>query len=160
MILSTRAVAAPIAAGGTVVRKASELCSRTHHAIVRAFTEAAPPPGCLNQMQMGRDAAPAVTEALIVDKAIHKVEFIGSANMGRIMGQVSSKYLQSVLVELGGEGSAVVLRDADLKRAAKLCALGAFLHHGQICMSTDRITVLREVADDFSTYLVEAVKGG
>jgi acyl-CoA reductase-like NAD-dependent aldehyde dehydrogenase len=41
-----------------------------------------------------------------------------------------------------------------------LCALGAFLHHGQICMSTDRIIVVREVADEFSKYLVEEVKSG
>lgn len=160
MILSTRAVAAPIAAGCTVVLKASELCPRTHHAIVEAFTEAGLPPGCLNQIQMGRGAAPAVTEALIADKAIRKVEFIGSANVGRTIGQVSSKYLKLVLMELGGKGPAVVLRDADLKRAAKLCALGAFLHHGPICMSTDRIIVAREVADGFSKYLVEEVKGG
>jgi acyl-CoA reductase-like NAD-dependent aldehyde dehydrogenase len=65
-----------------------------------------------------------------------------------------------VLMELGGKGPTVVLRDADLKRAAKLCALGAFLHHGPICMSTDRIIVEREVADDFSKYRVEEVNGG
>jgi hypothetical protein len=33
-------------------------------------------PGCLNQIQIGRESAPAVTEALIADNAIRKVEFI------------------------------------------------------------------------------------
>jgi acyl-CoA reductase-like NAD-dependent aldehyde dehydrogenase len=160
MILSTRAIAAPIGAGCTVVLKASELCPRTHHAIVEAFMEAGLPPGCLNQIQMARESAPAVTEALIADNAIRKVEFIGSATVGRIIGQVASKHLKPVLMELGGKGPALVLKDADLKRAAKLCALGAFLHHGQICMSTDRIIVVREVADEFSKYLVEEVKHG
>jgi acyl-CoA reductase-like NAD-dependent aldehyde dehydrogenase len=160
MILSTRAIAAPIGAGCTVVLKASELCPRTHHAIVEAFMEAGLPPGCLNQIQMGRESAPAVTEALIADNAIRKVEFIGSATVGRIIGHVASKHLKPVLMELGGKGPALVLKDADLKRAAKLCALGAFLHHGQICMSTDRIIVVREVADEFSKYLVEEVKSG
>jgi acyl-CoA reductase-like NAD-dependent aldehyde dehydrogenase len=142
------------------VLKASELCPRTHHAIVEAFMEAGLPPGCLNQIQMGRESAPAVTEVLIADNAIRKVEFIGSATVGRIIGQVASKYLKPVLMELGGKGPALVLKDADLKRAAKLCALGAFLHHGQICMSTDRIIVVREIADEFSKYLVEEVKRG
>jgi benzaldehyde dehydrogenase (NAD) len=53
MILSTRAVAAPVAAGCTVVRTASELGPRTHHAIVEAFTEAGRPSGCLNQIPDG-----------------------------------------------------------------------------------------------------------
>ena len=158
MILSTRAIAAPIAAGCTVVLKASEMCPRTHHAIVEAFIEAGLPSGCLNQIQASREDGPVVTEALLSHKAIRKVEFIGSASVGRIIGQLATKYLKPVLMELGGKGPAIVLKDANLEEAAKLCALGAFLHHGQICMSTDRIIVVREVSEEFSKYLVDEVR--
>ncbi len=44
-------------------------------------------------------------------------------------------------MELGGKASAIVLDDADLQNAAVQCALGAFLHSGQICMSSERILV-------------------
>jgi acyl-CoA reductase-like NAD-dependent aldehyde dehydrogenase len=89
-----------------------------------------------------------------------RFEFIGSATVGRIIGQAASKYLKPILMELGGKGPAIVLKDADLKQAAKLCALGAFLDHGQVCMSTDRIIVVREIADEFSNDLIEEVKNG
>ena len=158
MILSTRALASPIAAGCTVVFKASELCPHTHFAIVEAFNEAGLPGGCLNSLQASREDGPAVTEALISHDAIRKVEFVGSAHVGSVIGQLAAKYLKPVLMELGGKGAALVLKDANLQKAATMCALGAFLHHGQICMSTDRIIVVQEVAAEFSEHLVREVK--
>ena len=158
MILSTRALAAPIGAGCTVVFKASELSPRVHYALVEAFMEAGLPPGCINSLQARREDSPAVTEALISHPAIRKVAFTGSANVGRIIGSLSGKYLKPVLMELGGKSPAIVLENADLKRAAQLCADGAFLHHGQICMSTDRIIVVREVAEEFSKCLKEYIE--
>lgn len=52
-------------------------------------------------------------------------------------------------MELGGKNSAIVLDDANLETAAVQCILGAFLNSGQICMSTDRITVDSEIATAF-----------
>lgn len=132
LILSTRGVAAVIAAGCTVVLKASEACPRTHNMIVDIFEEAGLPEGCINQVQADRKDAAAVTEALISHKAIRKIEFIGSAAVGSKIGQLASKWLKPVLMELGGKGPAIVLKDANLKKAAEFCAFGAFLHHGQI----------------------------
>lgn len=137
IILSTRGVAAAIAAGCTVVMKASETCPRTHSMVVEIFEQAGLPNGCLNQVQANRADATAVTEALISHKAIRKVEFIGSASVGRIIGQLAAKHLKPVLMELGGKGPALVLKDADLTSAARLCAFGAFLHHGQIVSVPD-----------------------
>lgn len=158
IVLSSRALAAPLGAGCTVVFKASELAPRTHQAVVEAFMKAGLPDGCLNQIQARREDAPSVTEALISHKAIRKVEFIGSARVGKVIGQLSSKHLKPVLMELGGKAPSIILKDADPQRAAKLCALGAFLHHGQICMSTERIIVVSDVADEFCKCLIEEVR--
>ena len=158
VVLSARALAAPLGAGCTVVFKASELAPRTHHAVVEAFVDAGLPAGCLNQVQARREEAAAVVDAIVAHKGIRKVEFIGSATVGKIIGQLSSKYLKPVLMELGGKAPVIVLKGADLPRAAKLCAIGAFLHHGQICMSTERIIVEREVADEFSEHLKKEVE--
>lgn len=132
IILSTRGVAAAIAAGCTVILKASEACPRTHSLVVEIFEQGGLPKGCINQIQADRSNGPAVTEAVIAHDAIRKVEFIGSAAVGSRIGQTAAKYLKPVLMELGGKGPAIVLKDADLKRAAALCAFGAFVHHGQI----------------------------
>ena len=42
-----------------------------------------------------------------------------------------------------------MLEDADLDEAVKAAAFGAFMHQGQICMSTERIIVVDAVADAF-----------
>ncbi|KAJ4350401.1 uncharacterized protein N0V89_009022 [Didymosphaeria variabile] len=157
LILATRGVASAIAAGCTVVFKASELSPKTHHLITQAFVEAGVPKGVLNQIQTRREDAAEVTEAIIAHEAIRKVEFIGSAAVGRVIGQVAAKYLKPVLMELGGKGPAVVLDDADLEEAAKLAAMGAVINHGQICFSTERIIVHEAVAERFQQLLVKAM---
>lgn len=149
IILATRGVAAALAAGCTVVMKASELCPRTHSMIVEIWEEAGLPKGCLNQVQATRQDAAAVTEALISHRAIRKVEFIGSAAVGRIIGQIAGKHLKPILMELGGKSPAIVLKDANLEKAAKDILFGAFVHQGQICFSTERIIVEESVSETF-----------
>ena len=80
-----------------------------------------------------------------------------SVVVGRVIGHLAAKYLKRVLMELGGKCPAIVLKDVDLRRAATLCAQGATMHHGQVCMSTERIIVVEEVADEFTKFLREAV---
>ena len=157
LVLATRAIAGAIGAGCTVVLKASELSPATHFAIVEIFAEAGLPDGCLNSLQCGREDAGVITEALIGDERIRKVEFIGSAAVGRIIGGLAAKYLKPVLMELGGKCPSIVLDDADLAKAARLSAAGAVLHHGQICFSTERVIVVRKVAEEFQRLLKEEV---
>ncbi|KAA8623341.1 PutA NAD-dependent aldehyde dehydrogenase [Pyrenophora tritici-repentis] len=159
LILATRGIASAVAVGCTVVFKASELCLKTHFAITQAFVAAGIPPGVLNQIQCSRDSAPQVTESLIAHDSIRKVEFIGSAAVGRQIMKTAAQYLKPVLLELGGKCPALVLEDANLEEAAKQCALGAVLHHGQICFSTERIIVLEGAAEKFQELLVQAMKG-
>src|SRR5690606_28114045 len=51
--------------------------------------------------------------------------------------------------ELGGKDPLIILSDADIDYAADAAAWGAFLHQGQICMSTERIIIERKIADEF-----------
>ncbi|KAH7412025.1 Aldehyde/histidinol dehydrogenase [Phaeosphaeria sp. MPI-PUGE-AT-0046c] len=159
LILATRGVASAVAVGCTVVFKASEMCPLTHYLITQAFVEADAPTGVVNQIQCKREDAAQVTETVIAHEAIRKVEFIGSAAVGRAIGQLAAKYLKPVIMELGGKCPAIVLEDADLDEAASKCALGAVMHHGQICFSTERIIVLESVAEKFQSKLVEQMKG-
>ncbi|KAL6243918.1 hypothetical protein RBB50_009352 [Rhinocladiella similis] len=158
MIIASRALAGPLAAGCTVVFKASENCPGVHHALVQTFKDAGIPDGCINVLQARREDSPDVTEAMIAEPAIRKIAFTGSAAVGSILGQLGSKYLKPILMELGGKAPAIVLKDADVAQTAYLCAKGAFLHHGQICMSTDRIIVVRDIVEEFSKALVACVR--
>lgn len=156
IILSSRAIAAPLAAGCTVVFKASELCPRTHQGVAQAFLDAGLPKGALSRIQVRREEAAEVTETIIANPAIRKIEFIGSAPVGKIIGLTAMKYMKPVLMELGGKNPAIVLKDADLQRAAALSVQGAVMHHGQICASTEKIIVEDAVADEFIEKLKQA----
>ena len=105
-----------------------------------------------------RSVGPQLTETLIAHPTIRKVEFIGSASVGRIIGSLCGKYLKPCLMELGDQSPLIVLDDANLQDAASACALGAFIHHGQICFATERIIVRSEVRDKFQSLLVAAME--
>ncbi|EXJ70570.1 uncharacterized protein A1O5_06640 [Cladophialophora psammophila CBS 110553] len=153
IVLPAKAITQPLAAGCTVVFKASELSPRTHHLVAKMFIDAGLPAGALNVVQTRREDAENVTRAVIAHPAIRKIDFIGSAAVGRTIGEMAAHYLKPVLMELGGKCPAIVLDDADVADAASKCVVGAFLHHGQICFSTERIIVLEAIAEKFTAEL-------
>jgi acyl-CoA reductase-like NAD-dependent aldehyde dehydrogenase len=154
-ILGVRAVALPLAAGNTTILKGSELSPKCFWAIGDIFREAGLPAGCLNVLYHRSADAAEVTTALISHPAVRKVNFTGSTQVGSIVAATAGKYTKPVLLELGGKASAIVLDDANLEKAAFSCALGSFMHSGQICMSTERIVVQRAIADKFRQLLAE-----
>lgn len=156
-ILGVRSVLFPIAAGNTAILKGSELCPRTMWGICSVFHEAGLPDGVLNLLVHEPASAAAVTEMLIADPDIKKINFTGSTMVGRIIARLAGEHLKPVLLELGGKAPAIVWEDADLDRAAAQCALGAFLNSGQICMSTERIIVHSKIRAEFEKKLAAAV---
>ncbi|QPC94318.1 aldehyde dehydrogenase [Mesorhizobium sp. INR15] len=149
VILGTRAVAMAIACGNTVVLKASELCPGTHRLIGQVLVEAGLPKGVINVVTNDpRDAAD-IVEALVAHPAVKRVNFTGSTKVGRIIAELAGRHLKPALLELGGKAPLLVLDDADIDAAVNAATFGAFMHQGQICMSTERLIVDETVADAF-----------
>jgi vanillin dehydrogenase len=155
VILSTRAVATPLAYGNTVVLKASEHCPRTHAAVARAIADAGVPAGAINLVLHSAADAPDVVDELIAHPAVRRVNFTGSTRVGKIIAMKCAEHLKRCLLELGGKAPQVVLADADLEAAADAASFGAFMNSGQICMSTERIVADRSVADAIGAKLAE-----
>ena len=158
MILGVRAVAMPLACGNTVVLKASEECPQTHRVIGDVLEEAGLPAGAINVLTTSREGAAATVDALIADPRVRRINFTGSTNVGRIIAEKAAKHLKPVLLELGGKAPLVVLDDADLDEAAAAANFGAFMHQGQICMSTERLVVQEPVVQPFVDKLVAKAK--
>ena len=155
VILGTRAVAQPLAFGNTVILKASDVCPRTHGEIARALNDAGLPPGVVNLLtHEGPDAADVVDE-LIAHPAVRRINFTGSTRVGRLVAENAARHLKRVLLELGGKAPQIVLADADIDEAVAAAKFGAFMHQGQICMSTERLVVDRSVLDAFAGKLGE-----
>ena len=149
VILGTRAVAMPLACGNTVVLKASESCPGVHRLIGQCLVEAGIPAGVINVITNDPKDAAAVVEALIAHPAVRRVNFTGSTGVGKRIGELAGKYLKPALLELGGKAPLVVLDDADIDGAVNAAIFGAFMHQGQICMSTEKIIVDEKIADEF-----------
>ncbi|QAZ44654.1 aldehyde dehydrogenase [Mesorhizobium sp. Pch-S] len=149
VILGTRALAMPLACGNTVVLKASEMCPGTHRLIGQVLVEAGLPRGVVNVVTNDPKDAAAIVKAVIAHPAVKRVNFTGSTKVGRIIAELSAQHLKPALLELGGKAPLVVLEDADVDAAVSAATFGAFMHQGQICMSTERLVVDEKIADEF-----------
>lgn len=157
-VLGLRSFLSAIATGNTVVVKGPELSPRTYWALGSIFHDAGLPAGVLNIIYHKTEDAVKITNFLIEHPAIRSINFTGSSKVGALIAAKAGKELKPVLLELGGKASAIVCEDADLQQAAQQVAVGAFLHAGQICMSTERILVHKEVKQEFLQALYLAIE--
>jgi len=158
-ILSSRAITLPIAYGNTAVLKPSEETPLTGGILIaEIFEEAGFPPGVLNVITHTKQDAPEVGDELIVNPAVRRISFTGSTEVGRIIAEKAGRNLKRSVLELGGKDPLIILKDANLDYAADAAAWGAFLHQGEICMSTERVIVERSIADAFTEKLAQRAK--
>ena len=159
-ILGIRAIAVPLAVGNTVVMKPSEdapiSCGLY---LADVLKEAGLPDGVLNVVTNDPKDAGEIVSTLIADPRVRLVNFTGSTHVGKIIGIEAAKHLKPAILELGGKNALIVLKDADIEYAVKTAVFGAYMNSGQICMSTDRVIVHRDIADQFTAAFTEAVKG-
>lgn len=155
VILGTRAVAMPIACGNSVILKASEMCPATHLLIGQCFLEAGFPKGVLNVLTNAPENAAIIVETLVKSPIVKHVNFTGSSQVGRIIGRLAGENLKPALLELGGKAPLVILADADIDAAVNAAIFGSFMNQGQICMSTERLIVDEQIADEFVSKLAK-----
>jgi len=98
-----------------------------------------------------------VVGAAVVEHADH-VCFTGSTATGRLVAATAADRLIGVSLELGGKNPMLVLRDADLDRAAEGAVRACFSSAGQLCVSMERIYVADAVFDGFVRRFVERVE--
>ncbi|MEU8763119.1 succinic semialdehyde dehydrogenase [Streptomyces sp. NPDC048659] len=77
------------------------------------------------------------------------VSFTGSTRTGREVAQGAAARLVGVTLELGGKNAMIVLRDADIEKAAAGAVRACFSSAGQLCISIERLYVHASVADAF-----------
>lgn len=119
------------------------------------FSAAGFPEGLVNVV-VGRGSE--IGDAFVAHPVPSMISFTGSTEVGRRIGEIAGGNLKDVALELGGNNAMVVLKDADLERAAKAAAFGNFMHQGQICMALNRVIVDQSVYDEFVERFVEIVK--
>jgi acyl-CoA reductase-like NAD-dependent aldehyde dehydrogenase len=160
LILSARAISAPLALGNTVVLKPSEWSPQVGGLLWgEVFAEAGLPAGVLNVVTHAPGEAQGVGDELIESPHVRRLNFTGSTATGRKLAEAAGRQLKRMVLELGGYNPLIVLADADLEYAVDATTFGAFLHQGQICMSARRIIVERTIADEFVSRLADKTSG-
>ena len=99
----------------------------------------------------------ALAESLATDSRIAFLSFIGSSRVGWSLHSKLAPGTRSAL-EHGGAAPAIVDRSADLGRVIEPIVKGGYYHAGQVCVSTQRIFVHADIADDFTQRLVARVE--
>ena len=97
-------------------------------------------------------------EALIGDGNIAAVTLTGSVAAGRSVAAAAGAVLKKCVLELGGSDPYVVLEDADIAAAAKVCATARMVNGGQSCDAGKRFIVLHSVLASFEQALVAAMR--
>ena len=150
-ILGSRSFTLPIAYGNTAVLKPSEDAPLTGGLLLaEIFEEAGLPPGVLNVVTSTREAAEEIGDEMIANPSVRRISFTGSTEVGRVIAEKAGRHLKRAVLELGGKDPLIILGDADVDYAIDAAAWGAFLHQGEICMSTERIIVEKSIAKEFT----------
>jgi aldehyde dehydrogenase (NAD+) len=140
-------VAAPLAAGNTVVVKPAEQAACSCLALAPLFEEAGFPPGVVNIVSgLGEEAG----DALVRHPDVGRITFTGSTETARAISAAAAGTLKQLAFELGGKSPNIVFADADLDAAAiGVSTMGLFTGGaGQTCVAGSRVLVERAIHDD------------
>jgi len=158
LILSLRSICLPIAYGNTAILKPSSESSVSGGVVIaEVFHEAGFPKGVLNLVINGPGGSQEIGDEFIENPLVRRISLTGSSFVGRQFAEKAGRYLKRIALELGGQNPMIILRDADIERAVHAAAFGGFLHQGQICMSTRRIIIEKEIAEEFTEKFVKKV---
>jgi acyl-CoA reductase-like NAD-dependent aldehyde dehydrogenase len=97
------------------------------------------------------------TGAALVDHA-DMIMFTGSTRTGKKIMARAAETLTPVSLELGGKDPMIVLRDADVERAANTAVYWGMANGGQICQSIERVYVEEPIYDEFVAKVVEKTR--
>ncbi|MGO7116779.1 aldehyde dehydrogenase [Rhizobium johnstonii] len=152
LFLSAVKIGPALAAGCTMVVKASEDGPAPLLEFARLVHEAGFPAGVVNIITgFGASCGAALGRH---PKVAH-VAFTGGPETARHVVRNSAENLASTSLELGGKSPFIVFADADLESAANAQVAGIFAATGQSCVAGSRLIVERSVKDKFVALLRE-----
>lgn len=145
-------IAPALISGNVVALKPPTQGSISGLVLAEVFAEAGLPAGVFSTIT-GRGSV--IGDYIVEHEAVNFINFTGSTSVGERIGKMAG--MRPIMLELGGKDSAIVLKDADLEKAAKNIVDGAFGYSGQRCTAVKRVLVHEEVADELVEIIREKV---
>eukprot|EP00667_Euglena_gracilis_P008070 EG_transcript_8152 len=148
-----RQAASGLSAGNTILLKHASNVFGCAAAIQRIMDAAGYPPGTFLNVPI----AGGQCSTLLAHPRVRGVALTGSTPVGKDLAAHAGRLLKKAVLELGGADSYIILEDADIAAAARLCCAGRILNCGQSCIGAKRFIVLDAVYDAFLAAFAEAV---
>ena len=147
--------AAPgLMAGNAAVLKHASNVPGCALAIEDVFRRAGFPENLFRTLLVGSKAVDGILENPLVRAAT----LTGSGPAGRAVARKAGEMLKKTVLELGGSDPYLVLEDADVELAAKVCAKGRLVNGGQSCIAAKRFLVVEKVRARFEELFVERMR--
>jgi acyl-CoA reductase-like NAD-dependent aldehyde dehydrogenase len=140
-----------LAAGNTVVLKASEHASAAMLEFGKLIEDAGFPPGVINIVTGHGEPC---GRALTAHKLVARVSFTGGPGAARHVLENSKNNFAEISLELGGKSPFIVFDDADLTSAVNASVAGIFGATGQSCVAGSRLYLHETIADEFLDRLI------
>jgi succinate-semialdehyde dehydrogenase/glutarate-semialdehyde dehydrogenase len=148
-----RFLAPTLMAGNTAVLKHASNVPGCAMAIEELVREAGFPENVFRTLLIGSNQVVNV----IQHKAVKGVSLTGSTPVGKSVAAIAGGILKKCVLELGGSDPYLILKDADLEWAAKVCATSRLLNAGQSCIAAKRFIVVNDVYSEFLEHFTQSM---
>jgi succinate-semialdehyde dehydrogenase / glutarate-semialdehyde dehydrogenase len=145
-----RFLAPALMAGNTGVLKHASNVSGCALAIEQLVLDAGFPEHVFRTLLTGSKRV----KGIIENPQIKAVTLTGSTPAGRSVASAAGYALKKSVLELGGSDPYLILDDADIVAAARLCVTSRLLNAGQSCIGAKRFIAVDAVYDNFKTEFV------
>jgi len=153
--MATRKIGPALAAGCTVILKPAGETPLTAIAIVEILERAGVPAGVVNLI-LPVPSGPAIAK-ILKDPRVVNLSFTGSTEVGRVLLKEAADRVIRTSMELGGNAPFLVLADANVDDAVSGAMLAKMRNGGAACTAANRFYVAKEIAEDFTTKLTNAM---
>ena len=155
LFLSAVKLGPALAAGCTIVLKASEDGPAPLLAFARLVHQAGFPAGVVNILTgFGADCG----QALTTHPLVSRIAFTGGPETARHIVRNSAENLAATSLELGGKSPVLVFDDADLESVSNAVIAGIFAASGQSCVAGSRLLVQRGMRERLLQRLIEKAR--
>ncbi|KIW09013.1 hypothetical protein, variant [Verruconis gallopava] len=135
MLLLLQPMVAAIAAGCAVILKPSDVAVASQDLLMEMI------PKYLDQRAIRCVTAGPKEMAYILEHKYDHIFYTGSAAVAKFIHAAAAKHLTPVTLELGGQGPAIVSKNANIELAAKRIAATKFMNAGQVCLNVNHVLV-------------------
>ncbi len=114
-------------------------------AIEEVLLDAGFPKGCFQTLLISSSKV----NMILDDERVKAATLTGSEGAGSKVAERAGKNLKKTVLELGGSDPFIVLKDAEIEKAAKTGAKARMINNGQSCIAAKRFILEKSIADDF-----------